>query len=129
MKKYLTKEQSQDLINLGIHQDKASFVSWKQTHNWDTKVIEDKKYHIDLKPFRPAVMGFEQFECHDIFSLSDLMEIVPDNVDGNGLNIKHKDNTWIVGYYDIPDSTYISEELIDALYHTLLWYCETFKMK
>ena len=57
------------------------------------------------------------------------MEIVPDNVDGNGLNIKHKDNTWIVGYYDIPDSTYISEELIDALYHTLLWYCETFKMK
>ena len=57
------------------------------------------------------------------------MEIVPDNVDGNGLNIKHKDNTWIVGYYNIPDSTYLSEELIDALYHTLLWYCETFKMK
>ena len=43
-RKYLTKEQSQDLIYLGVHQDKASFVSWKQTHNWDTKVIEDKKY-------------------------------------------------------------------------------------
>lgn len=128
MKKYLTKEQSQDLIYLGIHPDKASFVSWKQTHNWDRKVIEDKKYHFCLKPFRPMVMGFEQFECHDVFSLSDLMEILSTDIDDE-LLIKHVKNGWSVCYVNHEGSTHIQSELIDALYHTLLWYCETFKMK
>lgn len=130
MKKYLTKEQSKELIESGIHSDKASFIVWKPTRDFSNNRIDIKvNEHLVLKPFRPAIMGFEQFDCHDVFSLSDLMEILPTDIDGNDILIKHVKNGWSVCYVNCEGSTHIQSELIDALYHILLWYCETFKIK
>lgn len=76
MRTELTAEQSRELIELGISPDNTSMVLWCATHDFQNKPIEEQKWNLVSKPFRPAVMGFESFTCVDIFSIGDLLKIM-----------------------------------------------------
>lgn len=133
MKTTLTIEESGRLIELGVDPKMASMVSWKQTENWQRKSVLDNKEHLQLKPFRPMVMGFERFDCKDIFTLTDLLSILPKEIDGYHLTIEASEKGYDVGYelYDsFEDRTFFmgsqatTPELIDALYQLLIWCLE-----
>ena len=129
MEKFLNREQSKKLIELGISPDKASMVSWKNTCDWSKKMVYDDKEHFDLKPFRPAVMGFEDFDCQDIFTIGDLIELLPITVNHNNINYflciyPIDDNSWCVSYdYTTSDTfhTCVKKELVNALYQMLTY--------
>lgn len=103
MKQQLTVEQSSELIKRGIARSKAS--------------------------------EFSQWEQHGslIFTLSDLLEILPKSIRNSipwiyGLNISWHDNKWNVVYITWFDTTRYnvihacsSVELIDALYQFVVW--------
>ena len=80
MRTELTIEQSKELIELGISPDNASMVLWCTTHDFQNNSIEEQKWNLVSKPFRPAVMGFENFTCADIFSIGDLLKIMKRDV-------------------------------------------------
>ena len=123
MKKYLTREESKKLIESGISPDCASFVNWIPTKTWNNDDVVGGKEHIDIKPFRPAVMGFENFDCQDVFSTSDLINILPDEIDGGDFLMRHsKDWGWNICYMNVKGSTHMKPELIDVLYEQVLWY-------
>lgn len=135
MIEYLDRKHSQDILNLGIHPDYASLVSWKSTQAWDSTPIFDKE-HIEIKPFRPAVMGNESFDCQDVFAISDLINILPATVsDFLGeytLNMK-TDNKggWVVSYIaESGREIYIcnNQKLIMALYEMCIHYLKTGKI-
>ena len=123
-KRHLTKKQSGNLIKLGIDPNNASFVFWKQIKNWKGEPIEkhDIIERFAHKPMEHLHVGFEKFEHEDIFSLEDLMSILPNRIEDNDLLIRYSDFGWNVGYFDIQGSTHIKLELIDAVYDTLVWY-------
>ena len=98
MEKYLNREQSKELIELGINSDNASLVFWKSIKNWQGNSIIDKE-HIATKPFRCAVMGFEDFDCQDIFTIGDLIGLLPEYIDSYNLCIEpYLDGSWSVSY-------------------------------
>lgn len=138
MKEYLTREESKFLIKKGIVPESASFISWKQNKTWDDKSINDKE-HLALKPFRPAVMGMESFDCQDIFSLSDLLNILPKRIIVSEtqytLNISTLINgKWEVKYTDIENDynimfIMIHNELIVSLYKLIISLSEKMNYK
>lgn len=116
MKRYLTKEDSKKLIELGVKPEQSSYIIWKPISDYkDTPSVFNKE-KLTLKPFRPAIMGFETFECHDIFSLEDILDILPNSFNDNLLIMRHTTDGWSVCYQNVKNTTHIKEELIDALY-------------
>ena len=124
MQKYLNREQSKELIGLGISSDNASLVIWKSIKDWQGNSIFGKE-QIATKPFRAAVMGFEDFDCQDTFTIGDLIELLPRyiNSDQSTYNLciePHMGGGWIVSYDDKPYNDtlkcYHNNELIFALF-------------
>ena len=97
MKRNLTKEQSAQLIELGVPREKASAI--EQIPDYD----------------------------YPIFTVADLLEILPKEIKGCGVRNVIFYPTWRVemAFYDrtgmIPCK---SKELIDALYKLLCWVIE-----
>lgn len=129
MIKYLSREKSKEILDLGIHPDFASLVSWKSIKNWQGNLISGKE-KISTKPFRPAVMGFEDFDCQDIFTIGDLIEILPQyiNEDQSSYNLciePYMGGGWIVSYDNFYDNTLHvcrDNEMIFALYKMVIWF-------
>ena len=140
MKTTLTVEESQRLIDLGVDPKMASMVSWKQTETWARKSVLPNKEHLTLKPFKPMVIGFERFETKDVFTLTDILRILPKEIEHNGLtyglNMWVENATYFVEYcaengvYDyLIDSNISAPELIDALNALLIWVLENGHLK
>lgn len=137
IKTTLTVEESQRLIELGVDPKMASMVSWRQTEDWQRKSVLSNKEHLTLKPFEPMVMGFERFEVKDVFTLADLLSILPkeiiaDTIMGEdfpcALTIRWDENrkVWHCAYECLPLPLTVGEspELIDALYQLTIWCLE-----
>ena len=135
MNNNLSLEKSKILIDSGVSPDAASLILWTQVSDWENKPIEKCKWNLVMKPFRPAVMGFESFKCFDIFSVSDLIKLCPPFVvDGNGVrhgfymkrcgqNFEHFD----VGYAftdDYYEISYVEDTFADALFKLHNWVKE-----
>ena len=140
MKTTLTVEESARLIELGVDPKMASMVSWKQTETWARKSVLPNKEHLTLKPFKPMIIGFERFETKDVFTLADILRILPKEIEDSNLDIistqvdikNHKKiSGWMVTYIDShndlafgDESIFQAPELIDALYSLLIWFLE-----
>ena len=129
MKTQLTIEESARLIELGVDAKLASMVSWKQTEDWQRKSVLDNKEHLTLKPFRPVVMGFERFDCKDIFTLTDILSILPKEIDERNLSMEHESEfkQWCVGYNLLHLES--APELIEALNQLAIWSLENGHLK
>lgn len=137
MKKSLTSEQSQHLIDLGVPSKKASLVAVKQLHDWQGNAIKNPKEIIRKNPFKPAVMGFETFQQQPVFRLEDFLngeilpkEIMLDKEHGLDFGWDFYANKWYARYSDedslcmYGDAWHLKDELIDALYKLTCWYYE-----
>ena len=140
MKTTLTVEESQRLINLGVDPKLASMVSWKQTETWARKSVLPNKEHLTLKPFKPMVIGFERFEVKDVFTLADILSILPKEIEDSNLDIistqvdikNHKKvSGWMATYIGSHNDLTFTDglvfqapELINALYSLLIWCLE-----
>ena len=141
MKTALTVEESARLIELGVDPKMASMVSWKQTQNWERKSVLPNKEHLSSKPFEPIVMGFERFEVKDVFTLADILSILPKEIGHMRiLTINSTDTLYFAFYahwekeymdsceekviHGINDKAFSAPELIDALYELLIWCLE-----
>ena len=110
MKTQLTIEQSQKLIELGV----------------DAKLASEREF-ID-KTERDSNQ-FLEIEEYPRFTLTDILSILPKEIDGYHLNIEASDDGYDVAYilYDRNDgllflgATPTAPELIDALNHLLIW--------
>lgn len=130
MKTKLTVKESARLIELGVDPKMASMVSWKQTEDWQRKSVLPNKEHLTLKPFRPMVMGFERFEVKDIFTLADLLRILPKEIKVDKVNLslvmEWQCDKWYVCYmgHGYMKADHSAPELIDALNSLLIWVLE-----
>lgn len=141
MKKELTVEQSQRLIDLGVPKVKASKVAWETTRDVKGNLIPKKEQRRGVmdKPFAMMHVGMQDFSNHDIFTLTDLLEILP--------KVMHKEKQayhynlvmywaedekkWRVTYDAIGDNmgSETATELIDALYELTVWCLKERKLK
>ncbi|MDE6860920.1 MAG: hypothetical protein K2J65_10975 [Duncaniella sp.] len=115
MKTQLTAEQSAKLIELGVGPERAS----ERTPDY-TDINNTGK-------------PLERRELLPIFTLADILDILPETHDAKGESARlqmynHPAGYWIVSYvtYDGGTLTYQSpcstgKELIDALYSLLVW--------
>lgn len=137
MKTHLTIKESAKLIELDVDAKMASMVSWKQTEDWQRKSVLPNKEHLTMKPFRPMVMGFERFDCKDIFTLTDILSILPKEIEYNGLtyglNMWVDKGIWYLEYVaeirfnqwdTLTTDNFEYPELIDSLYQLLIWVIE-----
>lgn len=149
METKLTPSQSQRLIELGVDPSKASMCmlyfpesdssepleSWQMWEengkllcNPDESQVQDVEFVIVPKD---ADYDLSAKEEHPIFTLSDILSLLPKRISKNDacLTIIANYNDWWVGYeYDSAlsgkiDSVagYPAPELIDALYELLCW--------
>ncbi len=120
MKTQLTVEESAHLIELGVDAKLAS----KHTLGVQTPTDIPNVYH--------KVGGGEP-----IFSLSDLLSILPKEIDDYHLSIEVSNKGYDVDYElwdSIEDRTFFmgssfAPELIDALYQLLIWCLENGHLK
>lgn len=110
MKSLLTAEQSAKLIELGVSPERASEIK-----------VEVKE------PSRGCPNIYCSEVKHPIFTLADILDILPKEVkihrDGDALSC----GQWRVGYSNCAEycnHTKVAPELIDALYSLLLWCLE-----
>lgn len=114
MKTELTIEQSAKLIESGVPKEKASKI----------ELTYDRKKEIHTR--------------YQIFTLADLFDLLPKNIEKHNLHIVAKDDYYLVSYSlysDLNDTEAFIEdmcwahgdELIDALYALLLWVIDNHK--
>ncbi|WP_305156220.1 hypothetical protein [uncultured Muribaculum sp.] len=116
MKTQLTAEESAKLIELGVSPERAS------------------ERTFDLKDVNNLSKPLERRELLPIFTLADILDILPKEIRHNGctykLNIDYPPIGMVAARYntewDDLDSIkgYMCEELIDALYSLLVWCLE-----
>ena len=118
MKTRLTAEESAKLIELGVSPERAS----ERTP--------------DYTDINNTGSPLERRELLPIFTLADILDIMPKEIDVNGTSARlqmynHPAEYWIASYvtYDGGTLTYqnpcsAEKELIDALYSLLLWCLE-----
>lgn len=123
MKDKLTKEQSAHLIELGVSVDKASAS--------DSCVA-----------YGNGARGVMKAPTAPIFTLVDVLELLPKGIIHNGLWCKLRITTWIdepwfaayqnqIGEYITPNpykAPFSAEEFIDVLYELLCWVLENYKL-
>lgn len=122
MKTTLTVEESQRLIELGVDP--------KMAREWEIVDTTDEN----------DPNSFLDYEEYPIFSLTNLLSILPKEIEDSNLDIistqvdikNHKKvSGWIATYIDShndlafgDESVFQSPELIDALYQLLIWCLE-----
>lgn len=111
MKTELTIEESARLIELGVEPKLAS----------EDKITYDK----NDKPY-----------LHPVFGLIDLLSILPKEIILNGksenLNMVMDNYGALVGYpifHETHGAAFVNTELIDSLYHLLIWAIEQGHLK
>ena len=118
MRNLLTAEESAKLIELGVSPERASARTF------------------DLKDVNNLGKPLERRELSPVFTLADILDILPKGICHEGLWIKLRITTWIdeprfagyqnqVGVYVTPnEAPFSAPELIDALYSLLVWCLE-----
>ena len=116
MKTQLTAEESAKLIELGVSPERAS------------------ERTFDLKDVNNLSKPLERRELLPIFTLADILDILPKEIRHNGctykLNIDYPPIGMVAARYNSEDDDldslkgYLCEELIDALYSLLVWCLE-----
>lgn len=118
MKTQLTTSESAKLIELGVSPERASARTF------------------DLKDVNNLGKPLERRELSPVFTLADILDILPKGICHEGLWIKLRITTWIdepwfagyqnqVGVYVTPnEAPFSAPELIDALYSLLVWCLE-----
>lgn len=140
MKTTLTIEQSAELIKCGVSADKASKRVTRQVADSRGREIEKPrlKRWKDCAPYEKATMtnlhiGLMRFEHKDIFTLTDLLSLLPKKLYGEEtdycdceLHIHANKLGWSASYMEIRGSevavmklTSYGVELIDALFSLL----------
>lgn len=120
MKTTLTPEQSAALIAKGISADKASMV--RMDFNGTYAYVSGE----EAQTVRDCVNGQFYVEESRMFSLADILSLLPKTINYETLYIECLGTTWEVGYrcerktFSISEVIY-KEELIDALYELVLW--------
>ena len=122
MKNVLSIEESQKLIDLGVD---AKLASMKE---FVDKTEKDSNQFLEI-------------EEYPLFSLTDLLSILPKEVDGYMLNISTSESEWWVAY-ELTDNcdewyscvrdvigTFGAPELIDALNQMTIWCLENNHIK
>lgn len=119
MKTKLTKEESVRLIALGVSADKASASK-------------------SCVAYGNGARGIAKAPTAPIFTIADILSMLPKSVCHNGLDCKFRITSWCdepyfagyqnqVGVYITPDEAPFSAiELIDALYELLCWVIQKF---
>lgn len=127
MKNQLSIEQSQKLISLGVDPKLASAICLDFNGTFAYISGEEADWVKD------RINEHYYTENPIVFSLADLLSILPKEIDDNGitdtLNIWVEDNEWCAKYepasdefISLSDSYCESPELIDALYQLLIWH-------
>ena len=145
MKTELTTEQSQHLIKLGVPKEKASMIKHIQLTNLDGEPIDEEYKRnftwksLNKKPFTPFIQEGTKttYSSYDIFTLTDVLKILPKEIQLCGLNIIYHNaiddyysNNYVVFYDDLLGcSAGIDNELIDALYELTVWCIENGHLK
>lgn len=131
MKTRLTPEESQHLIDLGVPKEKASKVAWARiTDIKGDKIPENEQMKgVSDKPFSVWHVGFESFSTDDIFTLTDLLEILPKEIEVNGeiadlcFDWNSETKRWCAAYAWLSEEFCAQKkELIDTLYQLACWY-------
>lgn len=128
-KRWLTKKESRRLIKLGVPGDKASKVAWEIVSDSKGEPLSEYdrkcwwKKGISEKPFSPMNVGLTRIEKEDIFTLDDILDILPKALDlDNCLQISMNPIESVVYYESYFDEFHvIKPELIDALFELLIW--------
>ena len=107
MKKELSEKQSEDLIELGLSPELAS-----NSYRYDCGFIK--------------IAPGEEYECWsetDIFSIDDLIDIFPKEINGNlfemGVSKVEDSYLWFCGYQNVKIERCV--ELSDAIYYLTKW--------
>lgn len=139
MKTELTTEQSRHLIELGVPKEKASKVYWKEVTDFRGRPFDfdyDFREGITDKPFALQRVGLTSFNTQDIFTLTDLLEILPKEIEYEEclseftMQWNSTYQCWDVGYVYSggfwKGCRFRHAELIDALYELACWYYEVY---
>lgn len=112
MKQYLTKQQTEELIKLGLPvPDRAELKDWEDP-------IEEAEYY-------PAIFDDDGWpELYQSYDIGELMEMLPKSINNiygnNNLNIFFARNYWHIVYLNHHTNYELrrvsEQELIDALY-------------
>lgn len=124
MKTQLTAEESAKLVELGVNASQAS---------------EKEKIYVSQQSRDTALMYQVFYHYASIFTLADIIDILPKEIRHNGctykLNIDYPPIGMVAARYNTEEDDldslkgYLSEELIDVLYSMLLWCLEKGYMK
>ena len=130
MKIQLTAEESAKLIELGVSPERASEIcmafngTYAYVHGEEAQLVRDCVYG-----------HFYVEECR-IFTLADILDILPKTQDVRGESARlqvynHPAGYWVVSYATCDGGTltyqtpcFSAPELIDALYSLLVWCLE-----
>ena len=130
MKSLLTAEESAKLIELGVSPERASGICMDFNGAGRYAYV----YGEEAQLVRHCVNGHFYVEECGIFTLADILDILPREIRHNGctykLNIDYPPIGMVAARYNSEDDDldslkgYLCEELIDALYSLLLWCLE-----
>lgn len=134
MRTTLTIEQSSELIKRGVCSDKASKRVTRQVADSRGREIEKLrlKRWKDCVPYEKATMtnlhvGLMRFEHKEIFTLADLLSLLPKEIEKiYSLEICADNVGWDIVYGTYhegcePKHIAADKELVNALYTALLW--------
>lgn len=143
MKTILDVSESETLLSLGIPKRFATKVAWQKTRDYKGKKLKSSElkqswnHGITDKPFTTMTVGLTHFEKRDIFTVDNLLGLFPEKLNLNDdesrmscfTTKRTTDGKWMVcyswyengGFYINDESSFESEELIDALYECLKW--------
>ena len=124
----LSIEQMQTLKNLGVDTSKASIYWIKQVNGID---IAD---HMDGEPFlglhngeQLMCAGFMRFETIPTFTLYDIIQMLPDSIEINGVTCYLGFNKDFIEYIsDFEDQSFIlfGDNMLENMYKILIWLLE-----
>lgn len=128
-KQVLDIEQMKHLQELGLDTSGASMCWWRRIRDFRGEKVEDKWRLSFNKPH--IVQNFEQNENIPTFTLQDILDLLPKELDSDarkyildiwyGIYI----NKWCVGYtygeYTYCDDCFTGDNLIDVSYKMLCW--------
>lgn len=122
MKKELTIEQSQRLIELGVDLSKASAIRYN---------ISETEVYCGYAREIVVVDGYidNYLSKEPVFTLTDILSLLPREIDAAWLYMSYQDGIeWAAAYesYDyggnqMYEHYFIATEFIDALYELLIW--------
>ena len=130
MRTILTNKQTEKLLKLGVPSALASKRRCRQTHDGHGNPLEKNriKQWRNCTPCEKAThgtmrVGLMRFEYQDVFTLEDLLKILPVAIRELGF-IQYgfsERGTWVASYDLCDDFTAYGEELIDALFDLIIW--------